>query len=68
MVIIFVKYILLIGYFDKKKLYKLELYLDLFIYFLGYNFGFFFLLCCVCDISFVDDVIWFKKERVIKWR
>lgn len=58
MVIIFVKYILLIGYFDKKKkLYKLELYLDLFIYFLGYNFGFFFLLCCVCDISFVDDVI-----------
>lgn len=68
MVIIFVKYILLMCYFDKKKLYKLELYLDLFSYFLGYNFGFFFLLCCVCDISFVDDVIWFKKERVIKWR
>lgn len=68
MVIIFVKHILSIGHFDKKKSYKLEPYLDLFTYLLGHNFGFLFLSRRVCDISSVDDATRSKKERAIKWR
>lgn len=66
MVIIFVKHILSICHFDKKKSYKLEPYLDLFSYLLGHNFGFLFLSRRVCDISSVDDATRSKKERAIK--